>query len=209
MSRRLRCRRVGVGRDRNVIVEELMLPDGRSLSYVSSGPPDGPVVVVHDGYGSRLVAQLLTDLADDEGVRVIAPDRPGFWGSTPHSGAPLATWPGDLGDVLDTLGVEACAVLGVSAGCPFAFAAAVGLGARVQRVAIAGPMAPLGDVDDLQDMQAGQRRSLGLARAAPRLGAAPMRLASSLARRWPERVTDALIRQRPEVDASRMREPAF
>ncbi len=185
----------------------VFLPDGRRLGGVATGHRDGPVVVVHDGYGSRLLAHLAQGAAHDVGVRLLAPDRPGFWASDPSWGDPLAGWPDDLAAMLDVLQVEHAALLAASAGTPFAVAAAVAMPVRVTRLAVVGPAAPIGDLEDASDMRASQRRAMRLGHRAPRLGGLPMRLTAGPARKRTSRVVDLLIRERPPSDAVRMAEP--
>ena len=54
-------------------------PDGRTLTYLSVGPMDGPLVLhQHGGPGSRFEALLLSDIAQLVGVRIVVVDRPGM-----------------------------------------------------------------------------------------------------------------------------------
>lgn len=181
--------------------------EGGRVDHLDVGSSEGPVVVVLDGYGSRLVGRLAAEHADQAGVRVIAPDRPGYWRSAPRDGDPLESWPRACAELLDHLDVAAAAVLGSSAGCPLAFATAAVLGPRITSVAIVGPMAPLGDVRDLSDMLAAQRRTLELAARRPAVGGASMRMMGALARRSAQLMLRLVASQRPEVDAARMAEP--
>ena len=102
------------------------LPDGRSLAYAEYGMPDGrPVLWMHGLPGSRLDwsvgsgPALLTEL----GLRLIAPDRPGFGKSSPHHGRTHASFVTDLASLTATLGLESGTVLGYSGGAPYALAA--------------------------------------------------------------------------------------
>ena len=72
---------------------ELELPDGRRLSYAMFGAPAGPLVVVLDGPGSRGLARAAAAAAEQLGLRLVAPDRPGFAGSTQVDGDRIAAWP--------------------------------------------------------------------------------------------------------------------
>jgi hypothetical protein len=59
------------------------LPDGDRISYVDLGPLTGrPVLYLHGTPGTRLMAAGLADAAEELGLRVLAPDRPGCGGST-------------------------------------------------------------------------------------------------------------------------------
>jgi pimeloyl-ACP methyl ester carboxylesterase len=190
----------------SVSVQTAKLEGGR-VDHLDVGSTDAPVVFVLDGYGSRLVGRLAAEHADEAGVRIIAPDRPGYWRSAPRDGDPLETWPRACAELLDHLDVAEAAVLGSSAGCPLAFATASALGSRITAVAIVGPMAPLDDVADLSDMISAQRRTLELAARRPSVGGASMRMMGALARRSARLMLRLVASQRPEVDAARMAEP--
>lgn len=60
---------------------------GRELAYAEYGTADGaPAVFLHGTPGSRRLGALLDDAAREAGVRLLAPDRPGFGESS--------DWPG-------------------------------------------------------------------------------------------------------------------
>src|SRR3954470_20363621 len=65
---------------------ECVLRDGRTVGYGLYGAADGPLVVVLDGPGSRGLGRAAASAADDLGVTLLVPDRPGFGGSTPTPG---------------------------------------------------------------------------------------------------------------------------
>jgi hypothetical protein len=86
--------------------------DGRRLAYATYGDPDGrPVLVHHGSPGSRLVGQLLDGAARERGLRLVAPDRPGFGRSTHDPDRTIPDWPGDAAAVLDALGIERASVV--------------------------------------------------------------------------------------------------
>lgn len=114
--------------DRNTALstETCRLPDGRTLAYSVSGPPDGGPVVAHHGTpGSRLFAAPLSAAAVAEGIRLIVPDRPGYGRSSPPpDGWTWEHWQDDLTTLLRAESVDRAAVMGFSGGGPFALAAA-------------------------------------------------------------------------------------
>jgi pimeloyl-ACP methyl ester carboxylesterase len=122
------------------------LPDGRHLECRTFGDPGGvPVVYCHGGLSAPGDIAFADGAARARGVRIIAPARPGI-GDSDRSAVPgrhVADWAADVGAVADTLGLERFAVLGWSAGGPFALACAARLGARVTRGVTVGGMAPL------------------------------------------------------------------
>ena len=73
-------------------LHHLALADGRTMSYGLYGADDGPLVVVLDGPGSRGLARAADGFAKDLGIRLVAPDRPGFFEST-YADRPIARGP--------------------------------------------------------------------------------------------------------------------
>ncbi|MFB6164599.1 MAG: alpha/beta fold hydrolase [Haloarculaceae archaeon] len=127
--------------------ETVELPDGRRLGYADVGDPDGAPLVLHHGFpNSRVFAALFDEIGRERGVRVLAPERPGVGVSDPDPDRHLADFAGDVGSLADTLGVDTFAVLGVSAGSPYALATAAELPDRVQRVGVVAGLAPMGSV---------------------------------------------------------------
>ncbi|WP_298138192.1 alpha/beta fold hydrolase [Acidiferrobacter sp.] len=101
----------------------MTLADGRVLAYADIGPPSGvPVVYCHGFPSSSYEARLMAPALAAQGVRLIAPDRPGYGESSPLPGRTLAGFAGDVAALLDTLGIARAAVIGVSGGGPYALA---------------------------------------------------------------------------------------
>lgn len=112
------------------------MPDGRRLAYTEWGISDGkPVMYFHGTPGSRLWCpnQEATSAA---GVRLIIPDRPGIGRSDPLQGRTLADWPRDVEALADALEMSSYAVVGVSAGGPYAAACAALISGRLRGVAL-------------------------------------------------------------------------
>ncbi len=113
------------------------LRDGRTLAYVDMGDMDGPLVVhFHGAPGSRLDAAFYDRQFVARGVRVVAPDRPGYGRSSPQPLRSREDWPGDVAELVDSLGRDRFAVSGTSSGGPYALACAARLGPRVAAVAV-------------------------------------------------------------------------
>ena len=114
------------------------LGDGTRIGYAEVGDPDGPpVVYFHGNPGSRLEADLASfrRAAEQLGIRLLAPDRPGIGLSSFHSFA-LREYPQLIGRFADALGLERFAVIGYSGGGKYASACAWGLPDRVSHVAL-------------------------------------------------------------------------
>ena len=122
------------------------LPDGRRLAWSSAGPPDGlPVVYLHAAIGTPLRASVsLHALTNRLNVRHIAVSRPGFGQSDACPGRRLVDFTADIERLADRLRLGRFAVIGVSAGGPYAIACAHALGDRVPVVAAVSSLSPLG-----------------------------------------------------------------
>jgi pimeloyl-ACP methyl ester carboxylesterase len=124
------------------------LDDGRRLGYADCGDPDGdPLVLCHGFPNSRVLGALFDAVAREEGVRVLAPDRPGMGVSDPDPDRSLTDWPDDLRGFLDALDVATAPVLGFSGGGPYALAAAALLDDRVPRAGVVCGLGPMASVD--------------------------------------------------------------
>ncbi len=187
-------------------MQDLVLDADGPVSGVVTGPPDGPVTLVVDGYGSRLVAHLLGPVAGRTGRRIVNLDRPGYWG-TPDAPGGRAAWSARLPAVLDRMGVDDVQVLGASAGTPYAVRMAADHPQLVRRLVLVGPVAPAVEVGIDRTMLPSLRRSLVMSRRAPRLGAALLRAAAHQARARPSAAARALAGQRPPDDRLRMLGP--
>jgi pimeloyl-ACP methyl ester carboxylesterase len=140
----------------------LRLRDGRQLGYIDCGDPNGkPVLCCHGRPSSRLAFVLDDEWFRSRGLRLIAPDRPGNGLSDFRPRGRYLDWPDDVAELMDSLGVERFAVLGVSGGGPFAAACAYRLGERVTRLALVSCVAP--HLEASADRRPSVRESVALA----------------------------------------------
>lgn len=190
---------------------QVPLADGRLLGYAEYGRPEGrPLVYCHGFPGSRLEAALAAPLAERLGVRLIAPDRPGFGLSSPQPGRRIGDWPADLSQLLQALKIDTFCLLGVSGGAPYALAAACSL-PKVQQVGLVCGLGPV-EADSLAAMSPLGRCALQIARRAPWLAAGGYRLLARTICRHSARflgwmtagvpAVDRAILARPEVRAA-------
>jgi pimeloyl-ACP methyl ester carboxylesterase len=121
----------------------LPLADGRTLGYAEFGDPNGkPLMFFHGGGGSRLLGELCHKAALRQGLRVIAPDRPGMGLSDPQPRRRLLDWPKDVIQLADSLGVRRFATMGFSAGAPHALACAAATPDRLSATIVVGCPVP-------------------------------------------------------------------
>ncbi|KKK13481.1 hypothetical protein P175DRAFT_0503915 [Aspergillus ochraceoroseus IBT 24754] len=108
--------------------QTLSLPDGRRLGYAEYGSPTGyPILYFHGFPSSRLEGWAVDGMARRRGLRVIAPDRPGYGLSTFQKQRRITDWPADVKSLVDHLRIPRFAVLGGSGGGPYAVACAYAL----------------------------------------------------------------------------------
>ena len=170
----------------------LQLDDRRWIACAECGDPAGrPVFAFHGLPGSRLQQHPDPSIAAARGVRVIHVDRPGFGLSSASPTRTLASWAHDIVAIADRLDLGAFAVAGVSGGGPFALACAALLGARVTRAALVSSVGPPGSMHGGRIVLPA-RVAFYFASHAPELIRGPLRAASRLALRAPERFIDRL-----------------
>ena len=120
------------------------LPDGRRLCFDDVGDPAGPVVVyVHGTPDSRRARHPDDDVTRRAGIRVVAVDRPGAGGSSPHPGGTVGTFADDIAVLAAHLDIHRLATLGWSAGAVHAVAVAARHPALVRAVGIVAGLPPV------------------------------------------------------------------
>ncbi|MCH8919252.1 MAG: alpha/beta fold hydrolase [Chloroflexi bacterium] len=190
--------------------QTLPLRDGRNLGFAVYGDPDGtPEFFLHGFPGSRLGARIADKVAARLGIRVIALDRPGFGLSDFKTGRTIADWPDDLVEAADILGADRFAVIGLSAGSPYAAACAFSIPHRLTSVAIVSGMSPLNTPGATVGMRRASRVFFALAPRLPWITRLAMwwigrqarhdagRLLDKISARLP--LTDKAVLARPEV----------
>lgn len=139
--------------------ERCRLPDGRTLSFAYWGAPDGvPLLYFHGTPGSRFNALSFHTPAREAGVRVIAPERPGFGFSTRSAPRRLRDWADDVAAFADHLRLERFHLLGMSGGGPHALVCAALIPERLKSVTVSCSLAPLDVPDATKGMDPGLRR---------------------------------------------------
>jgi pimeloyl-ACP methyl ester carboxylesterase len=124
---------------------DVTTPDGRTLRVLDAGPQDGAPVLVHNGTpNSRLLYGHDVERAEEQDVRMISYDRPGYGGSTRLAGRSVADCVIDVRAIAAALRIERLAVWGISGGGPHALACAALLEDLVPAVGVLGSIAPWG-----------------------------------------------------------------
>jgi pimeloyl-ACP methyl ester carboxylesterase len=118
---------------------------GRRLEVEVLGPQSGPpVLYFHGAAGSPLRRCPDTERAvRAAGIKLLMVSRPGFGASDRAPGRTLVDWPFDVAALADALGLDRFAVLGVSAGGPYAAACVWALPDRVSAAAVVSGTVPL------------------------------------------------------------------
>ncbi len=126
-----------------VVDRQVLAGDGRTLLVQEGGDPRGRPVLVHAGTpNSRILYGEHLRAAEEQGIRLICYDRPGYGGSTPQPGRTVADCATDVRTIADALGVDRLAIWGISGGGPHALACAALLPDRVVAVASLASVAP-------------------------------------------------------------------
>jgi pimeloyl-ACP methyl ester carboxylesterase len=118
---------------------------GRVLGYAEFGDPGGRLVLWHHGTpGARRQLPIVGRRAAERlGLRVVLVERPGVGDSTNHRYGSFREWADDAAVVVDDLGHDRFASVGLSGGGPYALACAAALGDRVTAVGLLGSVCPL------------------------------------------------------------------
>jgi pimeloyl-ACP methyl ester carboxylesterase len=161
------------------------------LSYREFGSTTGrPVLYLHGTPSSRMEAGgQLSDVAAELGLRVLAPDRPGY-GRSSFIRYDVCDYSDHMAALLDALEIGEVGIVGVSGGGRYACSCAVHLGPRVTRTALVASTAP----SDLEGVRAtwskGDRQLYGLAVRAPWLLRAYLAVMARRIRSDPKRVPE-------------------
>ena len=188
----------------------VQLSDKRKLAYAEYGNSSGaPFFLFHGLPGSRLSWGLIPDHSFPPGIRIIAPDRPGYGQSDPKPGRTLLDWSNDISELADALKIGTFAIVGVSGGGPGALACAWTMPERLTSVGVVACAAPTNAPGVFKGMSKTNRFFMNLAWRLPFLSSLNVRLLASVIRRNPVRYintmkfkmhdADKVILARPEV----------
>ena len=177
------------------------LTDGRRLAYAEYGEPTGaPVFLFYGLPGSRLAWSLLPDNPIPPGLRIIAPDRPGYGRSDPKPGRTLLDWADDVAELADALEMEKFAIVGISGGGPGALACAWKMPQNLTSVGVISCPAPTDAPGVFTGMSNINRFFMKLAWRMPWLSTLNIRFLATVIRQNPARYINAMKYKVHEVD---------
>ncbi len=184
-------------------------PDGRQVSYAEFGDRAGkPVIYCHGFPGSRLEARLADDAALGLGIRLIAPDRPGFGSSSFVADRRLSDWGRGLADLANGLALQHFHLIGVSGGAPYAMAAGLHLAERIERIAIVCGLGEMTGDHPTADMNLAEAASLEFYRRSPKIAFwSYLHVIGPLLRRSPELIFRILVGRSPLADRTVLKIP--
>ena len=155
--------------------DTLELGDGRTLGYAEYGDAKGaPLFFFHGLPGSRYQSAMLDSAAREVGVRVIGPDRPGFGKSTFDGSRRFDTWPEDVRQLADHLGLDRFHAAGISGGGVYTLATAHALGDRVLSAGVISGGGDISTPEALEGMHPQNRAIFELAKQGPEAVATAM-----------------------------------
>ncbi len=186
------------------------LADGRDLAWVEFGMRDStPVVAFHGSPGSRYFFDPQQEIALRKGVRLIAPDRPGYGHSTYNPRRTYESWADDVAQLADHVGIDRFAVIGHSSGGPNAAGCARFLGDRLVGCAIVSGVAPPEANVSKDAMLRMNRYAQRVSRVAPRLMGWAAQAGLRQGQRDPDKALAWMLRTLPTCDAAVIEQPEF
>ena len=121
----------------------ITLRDQRRLGYAIYGREDGyPVFYFTGGNSSRYEGKWLATAAEEQDIKLIVADRPGFGLSDFQPKRKFLDWPDDLIALADSLSIERFSTFGLSGGGPHVLACAHSISARMDKAAVISGVAP-------------------------------------------------------------------
>lgn len=146
---------------------QAQLKDGRRLGFVEYGDPSGkPVILFHDLWGNRTLRHPDDNILKKLGIRLIGIDRPGYGISSRKQNRTIMDVVDDTMLLANGLKLHQFAVMGYSAGAPYALACAYRFPQIVTRCAVISSLPPMDDPQGLQAINANYARLFQLARRA-------------------------------------------
>ena len=170
------------------------LRSGRKLDVQEYGARAGhPAFFFHGLIGSHHQAAYVSEQAEQAGLRIIAPNRPGVGRSEFAVRGSARDVVSDVEDVAEALGLERFSVIGISGGAPYALATLADLRQRVRTVTVISGMGPMQLRGALRGMDYRRRFFLEAGSRYPGLARRAFQRVSERYRADPERFLARLI----------------
>ncbi len=183
----------------------LSLSSGRSIGYSVYGDPSGAVVLnCHGGLVSGHDVGPADQCAEELGLCIVSPDRPGVGRTDRLPGYGMIPWVrSDVVSLLEHLDVDRLGIMGWSEGGQYALAAAYELGPRVDRCAVIAGCLPLDDASVYPELNPIDRTLIALAQRGPILLRGYFRATAWLAAASPRLMMRIAVKSLPkdEIDA--------
>lgn len=189
-------------------IQTITLTDGRRLDYAEYGDLRGrPILFFHGQPGNRLFRYPDDGFLVASGIRLITIDRPGYGLSDFQPDRRLLDWHRDVVELADSLGLEGFAVLGFSAGGPYALACALQIPQHITKVGLVDSAPPM-DAPEIRDLAPFPlRMNSFLARRLPAVLKLTFSAYWRYSRRNPEAFIRTAIRQSPQPDREILARP--
>ncbi len=184
----------------------------RRLSFAEFGNPRGRAVLwMHGTPGARRQVPEPARLAALElDLRIVGIDRPGIGRSTPHRYTCIRDFAGDVEPLLDALGIDDFAMIGLSGGGPYVLGCAHAMPQRLQVAGLIGSVAPTCGPDAVSGGPVALTRTLGPLLTTLRLPLSfALTTAAWVGRPVAGRALDLYARLNPEPDRRMLARPEF
>lgn len=185
----------------------LRLRDNRIVEYAEFGDPHGkPIFFFHGCFGSCDQASLAHDLSKKEGIRLIAPNRPGVGRSTIASFHSMLEYADDVRQIADQLKIDTFAILGASAGGCFALACEYAMPERVRLVGAAGCIGQLNLAENIRQLTISRRWFAVGCHSYPRIAEWMLGMFFALSKRYPQPMFRLLTKTSTALDSQLFKE---
>lgn len=177
------------------------LSDGRTLGYIEYGNSNGvPIFLLHGTPGSRIFGLENEPLIEEEKLRIITPERPGYGLSSPLKNRGISCYSNDIDELANYLEIPKFHVAGVSGGGPYALACASNLSSRVLSVTLIASATPMEMEDYFKGMSIGNKFAFVMSKYFPWLLKPIYKYVASYYKKYPKKLFERLKPQLCEWD---------
>ncbi len=181
--------------------QTIKLNDGRTLGFSDYGNPnDIPIILFHGTPGSRVYGLEESSILEKFGIRIVAPERPGYGLSTPYQNRKILDWADDVKELTNYLGINRFHIAGESGGGPYVLACAIKMSARVLTATLIGSACPPEALQFSKGMTLGNKIDFLLAKHMPFVLKWASKNFSDAIEKYPDKIMQKLISQFCEWD---------